>query len=123
MTPLQRLRRHAAGLLGRALLLWLALTLGAATAAPLVNPPTLELVCTSAGALTLVAHDGDGAPGMGAAHLNCPMCLPAGAPPPVAPAVLPALPQPPRHTRATAPATRRAAASAPPLPARGPPTA
>lgn len=122
MTPLQRLRRHGAGLLGRGVLLWFALTLGAAMAAPMVNAPALELVCSSAGALKLVVPTDGGVPSSGASHLSCPLCTPTGAPPPVAPGVVAAAPQVPSLPLPSVPAQCMAAAAAPPLPARGPPT-
>ena len=123
MSALHRLRRHGTGLLGRVLLLWFALTLGAAIAAPIVKPAALELVCTSAGAMKFIVTDDEGLPTAGAAHLDCPLCMPAGAPPPVMPGALPVLPQAPRHVAPLARAAHRRVAAAPPLPARGPPAA
>lgn len=123
MSTLQRLRRHGAGLLGRVALLWFALSLGAAIAAPIVRPVALELVCTSSGAMKLVVTGDEGLPTAGAAHLDCPLCMPAGAPPPVVPGALPALPQAPRHVAPLAATAHRRVAAAPPLPARGPPAA
>ena len=121
MSTLHRLRQQGAGLLGRLVLLWFALTVGAAIAAPIVSPPTLELVCSSTGAAKIVVRTDAGVPTSGAAHLDCPLCLPTGAPPPVVPAIRPALPQAPSHAPRAVLAVRRVAATTPPLPARGPP--
>ena len=123
MSTLQRFRRHGAGLLGRLALLWFALSLGAAIAAPIVRPVALELVCSSSGAMKLVVTGDESLPTAGAAHLDCPLCMPAGAPPPVVPDALPALPQAPRHVAPLARTAHRRVAAAPPLPARGPPAA
>ncbi|MFT4266287.1 MAG: hypothetical protein QM586_03540, partial [Xenophilus sp.] len=92
MTRLHRLRTSARGLLGRAVLLWFALACGAAIASPLVHPQAMERVCSAAGAVKVVVRTDEGVQRMGASHLDCPMCLPTGAPPPAAPA--PVLPQP-----------------------------
>lgn len=122
MSTLHRLRRQGAGLLGRLTLLWFALSLTAAIAAPIVHPPVLERVCSSAGTARVVAQTGDGAPATGTAHLDCPLCLPTGAPPPVALDARPALPRPSsRALPAVAASPIVAATDAAPPPARGPP--
>lgn len=115
--------RHALrlSLLGRLALLGFVLSLGVAGASPLVRPQALELVCASAGTLKVVLHTGDGVQEMGASHLDCPLCVPGGAPPRVAPAAE----TPARFVADRAPwpdaAPRAMAAAAAPLPARGPP--
>lgn len=104
----------------RCVLVWFALALGAAAAAPLVRPQAQQQVCTAAGVFTFVGVDEDG-PARGAGQLHdCPSCILAAAPPPQghgavepqAPGVvlLPAAVQ--AHT---------ASRAAPALPARGPP--
>lgn len=107
--------------LGRLVLLWFVLSLGVAIASPVVNPQAMELVCSSAGAVKVVVKTDDGAQELGGSHLDCPLCVLTGAPPP-APAVVP-LPQPQPLGLAvqSIPAARIAAATAAPLPARGPP--
>ena len=85
MSPLQLLRqtKHIA----RWVLLWFALSLTAAVAAPLVHPQAMTLVCTSAGQLKLVAdtsaQTGKGALGAVGDHhsMNCVLCLALDAPP------------------------------------------
>ncbi|WP_399683120.1 DUF2946 family protein [Xenophilus sp.] len=111
----------ARGLLGRAVLLCFALSLGAAVASPLVHPQAMELVCSASGAVKLVVKTDDGAQEMGATHLDCPMCLLAGAPPPAPAALALPHPQPLGHALQPIEAARLAAATAAPLPARGPP--
>jgi Protein of unknown function (DUF2946) len=119
-----QLLRHSRslGLVGRAVLLWFMLSLGAAIASPLVHPQAMELVCSSAGAVKVVVQTDDGAQGSGASHMDCPLCVLTGAPPPAAPlADLPVI-QPLGHALQPIPAAHIAAATAAPLPARGPPT-
>lgn len=70
--------------LGRLVLVWLALFLGAAVASPLLQPEGVQLVCTEAGSVKLVQLDADGQEAPGEPHgLHCPWCLPVAAPPPV----------------------------------------
>lgn len=115
------LHRLARGLLGRAVLLWFALSMGAAIASPLVHPQAMELVCSAMGAVKVVVKTDDGVQEMGATHMDCPLCVSMGAPPPVAPLLQ--LPQAQPLGAALQPikAARLAAATAAPLPARGPP--
>jgi len=116
MSALRRAR-----LLASFVLAWFALSLGVAVASPLVQPKAMEIVCSAAGATMLVAMTDDGAQAPATGHLDCPLCLPAGAPPPALPLNrLPTL-QPLGHAVQSIPAARIAAATAAPLPARGPP--
>jgi hypothetical protein len=118
------LRNHPRflGLVGRWVLLWFVLSLGAATASPLVHPQAVELVCSSAGSVKAVVHTEDGVQEMGASHLDCPLCVLTGAPPPSPAAAGFDLPLPLGRVVQPIPAARLAAATAAPLPARGPPT-
>ncbi len=70
----------------RWILVWFALSIGVAVAAPVVNPQSLTLICTSAGNVKFVtesaADNVDGlASDLHAHSLDCVMCLPQGAPP------------------------------------------
>lgn len=110
--------RHAHRL-ARYVLVWFVLSLGVAIASPIVQPQAMELVCSAAGAVKLVKTGDDGQPS--AAHLlDCPLCLPASAPPPV-------LQLPLLHAQSVAHAQRSlsvahiADRTAAPLPPRGPP--
>ena len=105
-----RLPSRSLGLIGRWVLLWF------------VHPQSMELVCSGAGPIKVVVHTEDGARELGASHMDCPLCVLTGAPPPamVAPAF--DLPLPLGRVVQSIPAARLAAATAAPLPARGPPT-
>jgi hypothetical protein len=117
---LLRNRSRFFGLLGRWVLLWFVLSLGAAAASPLVHPQAVELVCSSAGAVKAVVQTDDGVQELGASHLDCPLCVLTGAPPPSRAAQAAAFPLPPERAHRSVP-SRTAAVSAAPLPARGPP--
>lgn len=114
------LRRPGSSLI-RWILLWFALSLGAAIASPVVHPQTLELVCSATGSVKAVVHTDDGAQELGAGHMDCPLCVLAGAPPATPTVVLPT-PLPLAHAVQPIPSARIAAATAAPLPARGPPS-
>ncbi|WPH13525.1 DUF2946 family protein [Variovorax paradoxus] len=117
------LRNHPRflGLVGRWVLLWFALSIGAAVASPIVHPQAVELVCSSAGSIKVVVHTEDGVQEMGASHMDCPLCVLTGAPPPSPSAAAFDLPLPLGRVVQSIPAARLAAATAAPLPARGPP--
>ena len=117
------LRNHPRflGLVGRWALLWFMLSLGVAVASPLVHPQAVELVCSSAGSVKVVVHTEDGVQEMGASHLDCPLCVLTGAPPPARAAAYFDLALPRGRVVQPIPAARLAAATAAPLPARGPP--
>ena len=123
MTCLQTLRNTP--WLAKLALLWFALTLGAAVAAPAVNPQQELVICTGTGMLKVVLAD-DGtfttaASGAGNT-LFCPLCMVGGAPAPLkAGTVEP--PHPLSHVFKSIPAAHIAALTAAPPPARGPPQA
>lgn len=118
--PLVAGRRPGAGLV-RAVLALFLLSLGVAIASPVVKPQAMELICSSAGMVKAVLHTDDGVQEIGAGHLDCPMCALTGAPPvPTGVALPPVLPL--GHAVQSIPAARIAAATAAPLPARGPPS-
>ena len=72
--------RHAR-FLARLVLAWFVLSLGVAVASPLVHPQAMELVCSASGVVKVVVQGDDGAQELGRAHIDCPLCIPAGAPP------------------------------------------
>ncbi|MBO9514621.1 MAG: hypothetical protein J7549_10940 [Variovorax sp.] len=115
MNSLRRARR-----LVSFVLMWFALSLGAAIASPVVHPQAMEVLCSASGVAKVVIHTDDGVKDIGASHLDCPMCLPGGAPPPAPIVAVPSV-QPLSHAVQSIPAARLAAATAAPLPARGPP--
>jgi hypothetical protein len=115
--PALRNARH----LVRLVLAWFVLSLGVAIASPVVQPQPMQLVCSAAGAIKVMVQTDDGVRELGASHLDCPMCMLTVAPPPAAasadlPRILPL-----GHAVQSIPAARIAAATAAPLPARGPP--
>jgi hypothetical protein len=92
-----------------------------AIAAPLVQPQSLEMVCSATGQFKLVGDQG-GDTNTAASHtLQCVMCLALGAPPP--PVISVAAPLPVLAlTFSGTPAAHLAWRTASPLPARGPPS-
>ncbi|MEG0937113.1 MAG: DUF2946 family protein [Comamonas sp.] len=123
---LHALRRIATCLLGRCVLAWFALSIGVASAAPLIQSQGFELICTSTGAMKMVAIGDDGGSdhtALGAGHLDCPMCLPHAAPPPPVLQLTAPTQSPLRHALQPVERARIAAITAAPLPARGPPSA
>ena len=111
--------RHARHL-ARFVLAWFVLAVGVAAAAPLVHPQAIELVCGAAGQIKAVVHTDDGTVEMGAAHLDCALCLVASAPPP-APFVAPQPPQVPALAWAAVDLRPLSVAAALPWQARAPP--
>lgn len=108
-------------LLPRMALVWFVLSIGIAVASPFVHPQNIEMVCGGAKAVKLIVHGDGGTQELDASAMDCPLCMPTGAPPPspVLPRVAMALPL--AHAVQSIPAARIAAATAAPLPARGPP--
>lgn len=112
LRPLPRLARFV-------LAVWV-LALGAATASSLVRPGALALVCAASGGTELRLVDGGALPALGAAALDCPLCLPALPPPPVADGRAEPMPTPAWAGRSP-PAAPHVVRAAAPLAARGPP--
>lgn len=102
-------------------LAWFVLALGAAVASPIVQPQTMELVCSGAGTAHVVVHTDQGTVKLDAPGLDCSLCLLAGA----APATIYSLAHGPATWRclvAVPPASAPVlATTAVPPPARGPP--
>lgn len=111
--------RHA-HVLARLVLVWFALALGVAIASPLVNPQSIELVCASGGAMKLIIKGDDGGQVTSSHTLDCPMCMTAAAPPPLATQLVQA-PSTLVHALRPLAADHIASRSAAPLPPRGPP--
>jgi len=81
MLSLQSLRETRAVI--RWMLVAFLLSIGVATATPLIQPQTLSMVCSTGGSVAVVvSQDGTITPADEAGHtLQCVMCLPSGAPP------------------------------------------
>lgn len=108
-------------LLHRLVLTWFVLSLGVAIASPMVHPKSMQFICSASGAVMVsfqVDDDGDRDPRFSAA--DCPLCTAVGAPPPAAASKV-SMPLPLGRALQSIPAARLAAATASPLPARGPP--
>jgi hypothetical protein len=107
--------------LSRLVLAWFVLSLGVAMASPIVKPQDILLVCTGSGAMKMLVQSDDGsATDVTANTMDCPLCAPMVAPPPVA--HLAAEPdQPLAYALQAIPSAHIAARTAAPLPARGPP--
>jgi hypothetical protein len=96
-------------------LAWFVASMGVAIASPLVNPQSFEVICSGTGAIKLLVQTDDGTVEMGAMGMDCPLCATPSAPPPPPGAPL-------AHALQPVEAARIAAATAAPLPARGPPS-
>ena len=112
--------RHAK-LLARFVLVWFAMSIAAAIAAPLVKPQALTLICAGAGGMKLLPPTDDGGQPVASHTLDCPLCVGLGAPPPPLAQVVHAPVPAPGELCQGVPATHVAALHAAPLPARGPP--
>ena len=107
-------------MLVRLVLAWFVLTLGAASAAPVVHAGDMQQVCSDGG-VKLVMVERDGAASHGKAHvLDCPLCLPAAVPPAVIAPGGP-VPQPVLGAAQVGIAVHLTASPGAPLPPRGPP--
>jgi len=73
-----------AHLIARFVLVWFALSIGVAIASPMVNPQSLQLVCSGSGSMKVISMDADGKSTSTVSHtLDCPLCASISAPPPV----------------------------------------
>lgn len=106
----------------RLALAWFVLALGVAVAAPLVQPTSVEMVCSAGGAMKIVVLDDEGNVAA-TVHgtLDCPMCL-AAAPPASTAHVCASHPSPREPEPSPVAATRVVATVGAPLPPRGPPS-
>jgi hypothetical protein len=117
---MQHLRR--AKNLAAFVLLWFAASLCISVASPLVSPKSLDLVCSSNGLIKLVSASADESnpPDLSMHNLDCPLCMSVVFPPlPTVGQFIP--PSPLAHALQPIAAAHIAAATAPPLPSRGPP--
>lgn len=107
--------------LARFVLVWFALSLGVAMASPLVAPKAMDLVCTTGGTMKLVSA-GDADKSESTAHtMDCALCMAVGIPTdPISSQFI--KPSSLAHALQPIAAAHIAAATAPPLPSRGPPS-
>ena len=118
MTLLHTLRKSTA--LARWVLLWWCMALGVAVASPWVQPAQHMQVCSASGSVSVKDTGLPGAPA--GQHLDCVLCLGAGAPP-VSFVVLPVANAVPLLGTHPAAALAPHSLSAAPPPGRGPPRA
>jgi hypothetical protein len=79
MSLLQTLRQSK--FLARCVLVWFALAMAVAVAAPVVSPQSSQLVCSASGAVKLVGTGTDDSAPLQGHGLDCVMCLALHAPP------------------------------------------
>jgi hypothetical protein len=112
--------------LARLVLAWFVLALGVAVAAPMVNPQSMELICSTGGAMKLIvksAASQDPADSGQVRHtLDCPLCATALMAPTLEIPVLSVPPSSLAHALQPVEAARIAGRVAAPLPPRGPPS-
>jgi hypothetical protein len=109
-----------ARLIARLVLVWFALSLGAAIASPLVAPKASELVCSGATVKLIVQGDDGQMTEAGHSSLDCPLCAITSAPPPLA-GIQVQPPHPLSHALVPVEAARIAARIGAPWQARAPP--
>ncbi|GKT14938.1 DUF2946 family protein [Acidovorax sp. SUPP2522] len=112
---------HALRALRRWVLMGFIAAMAVATASPLVHARAMEWVCSTSGMVKVYVQTDDGPVEMGQTAMDCPLCIPHGAPPPVVAVQTLPQPLPLGHAMQAIAAARIAAATAAPLPARGPP--
>jgi hypothetical protein len=99
---------------------WFLLSLGVAVASPIVQPRTMDLVCSGSGAAKIVIQSTNGAAASDVQDMDCPLCLLESIPPEPLNTGLPA-----SLAIAVAPRQRACdplpASTAAPPPARAPP--
>ena len=114
-------RLRTAHFLARCVLVWFALSIGAAIASPFINPQDTQLICSGTGAMKVLVKDANGKVVESSGHkLDCPLCATLGAPPPESVRIDPPS-QPLAYATQSIPAARMAALVGAPRPARGPP--
>lgn len=118
--PMHHLRN--ATLIARFVLVWFALSLGVAIASPLVNPKSVQLICSGTAFIKIVSSNTDGTAPTDSHTLDCPLCAGMGGPPSVLVWKLDPV-QPLAYAFQGIASAHIAAISAAPLPPRGPPTA
>lgn len=107
-----------ATILARFVLVWFALTVGAAIASPWVKPQSFDMICSGGGVMKIMPQTDDGK--AAAATLDCPLCASLAAPLAVARKAAEPF-QALSYALRPVPAAFIASRTAAPLPARGPP--
>jgi hypothetical protein len=100
---------------------WLLLAFAAAIASPLVQPKSIELLCTGTGSVKLLVGSADDSDGNAGMAPDCALCVQASLPSHTPPFSL-AAHQGTVYAQQAVVLPHTALRAAPPLPARGPPT-
>jgi hypothetical protein len=108
-------------LIARLVLVWFALFVGAATASSFIQSDGLQMVCATGGGIKWVNAEDDGGSDTVSAGMDCPLCATV-TPPPTLSNLQFQPPSPWVHALQPTVVVRIAAATAPPLPSRGPPS-
>ena len=107
--------------IARLVLVWFALFIGAAIAAPIVHPTETQMVCSSTGGMKMVAVGEEGTDTQASTSMDCPLCAVV-----VIPLHTDSLafekPSALAHSLQPLAAAHIASVTAPPLPSRGPPS-
>ena len=106
----------------RGVLLWLLLAFSVSFASPLLQPKSIELVCTGTGSVKLLINGSDNTDSTTSMAPDCAQCTQASAPPPCA-LLGAAEPGNQVYVLRTITPPGKTWRTAPPLPARGPPEA
>ena len=107
--------------LARLVLVWFVLSVCAAMASPLVVPKSIDMVCTTGGVVMFISSDADQDAGVTTKTMDCALCMPVIFPPaPIAQQFIQVSSL--AHALQPLVAAHIAAATAPPLPSRGPPS-
>lgn len=86
MTLLRQLKR-----LRSVIAAWVLVAMGVAMASPLIQPLSLELICSGSGGYFLLAQSSNSDPGPHIPDMDCALCLMSAAPPPSLADALPML--------------------------------
>jgi hypothetical protein len=108
-------------LIARFVLIWFALAIGVSIASPLVNPKSMDVICSGTDVSKWRSSNSIGTSPATSHTLDCPLCLGIGAPPPVAVWKFDPI-QPSAFILQGIQSVHIAALAAAPLPARGPPS-
>ena len=108
-------------LIASLVLVWFALFLGSAIASSVMQPGSLQMVCSSDGGMKVVDTSNTEGDVQTPKSMDCPLCASVAAPPPPCHGVAAPVPSALAHALQPLAAAHIASLTAPPLPSRGPP--